>query len=880
MDFNGYLKQLKNIQENIVAFINNKIGVEDDSINLTFLKEQKFDTNKYLLKETLLLLLSMSNNHHHSNFFFDKIFRILSELKEAMRMNLSNYDIFNIFKSNKRIVLFLFDENIVVPDETITNILSECKYFTCNYPEYFFAEIGSKRLDKLPFYKTIGENYWVSSVPSFPIIEYSTFYETLFKDHQCDVVNGDEYDKNSSFKVPQSSDDLKHFEQKRRTGENEDIIAYIIRNDSIDDFKLHISKKIIKFNSVIKPSIYETNAFLINKSLTLLQYSMFWGSMQIIKYLCDNNVELDSSLWIYAIHSKNPDLIRFLEEKNVKPENGGYLQLYLEAIKCHHNSIAYYIKDKYLKRPTKSEESQIMKCVLKNHNYFHFKNDFFTSIDYFYEFCKYDYYLIVDSLLQNPKLDVNKVKKYKKIIQSEFDCSNTALTAAVSQNNFEIVELLLSHPTIDVNSKWIQEIDQKKDNFHFKTIKNSLIISVEKENINMTNLLLSHPKIDINAEKTLKHNFLSYSFEESKTPISLSIFKRNFKLFQLLLKQPKIDVNQKIALGCNLSQYNKHDRKESPLILTIDFQLNDYFQLLLQHQNIDVNTISEYKEYGKRDEENPNFDLCEFAAISALNLAIKWKNAKMAKLLINHPKINVNLISNPKGLEETPLLASFKNDSLEIFELLLQHPKIDVNVQMKGDFKYDRTILQFAFQKWNAHIIKLLLARKDIKVNFLIVEDIDMEKVPDHIKDIKTKANEESLLHMATEKDDFEIVRLLLRKKDIDVNFLTSKVIFRRELRKRPYEETINFEIQKKTALVVAAEKNRTEIVRLLMSDPKIDASIQSTITKIERKYTTKLGDNGGGWILKNESRGTINETALSVAQKNGNKQMIDLLKK
>ena len=133
---------------------------------------------------------------------------------------------------------------------------------------------------------------------------------------------------------------------------------------------------------------------------------------------------------------------------------------------------------------------------------------------------------------------------------------------------------------------------------------------------------------------------------------------------------------------------------------------------------------------------------------------------------------------------------------------------------------------------------------------------------------------------MATEKDDFEIVRLLLRKKDIDVNFLTSKVIFRRELRKRPYEETINFEIQKKTALVVAAEKNRTEIVRLLMSDPKIDASIQSTITKIERKYTTKLGDNGGGWILKNESRGTINETALSVAQKNGNKQMIDLLKK
>ena len=96
MSIKTYLKQLKNIQENIVEYINNGDGTEVDSLNIAFLKDQKFDTNKYLLKETLYMLLSIANNHHHTKNFYNKIFTILNLLKESIKINLTNYDVFSI----------------------------------------------------------------------------------------------------------------------------------------------------------------------------------------------------------------------------------------------------------------------------------------------------------------------------------------------------------------------------------------------------------------------------------------------------------------------------------------------------------------------------------------------------------------------------------------------------------------------------------------------------------------------------------------------------------------------------------------------------------------------------------------------------------------
>ena len=98
------------------------------------------------------------------------------------------------------------------------------------------------------------------------------------------------------------------------------------------------------------PSIFETNYLLLkNKKTTLIEYSAFFGAIQIFRYLIQNKVELTPSLWLYAIHSQNAEIIHLLESNEIEPpENKSmknkYEAIFIESIKCHHNSIADYIK--------------------------------------------------------------------------------------------------------------------------------------------------------------------------------------------------------------------------------------------------------------------------------------------------------------------------------------------------------------------------------------------------------------------------------------------------------------------------------------------------------------------------------------------------------
>ena len=62
----------------------------------------------------------------------------------------------------------------------------------------------------------------------------------------------------------------------------------------------------ISLLSTIKPSIFEINKYLI-------EYAAFFGSIRIFQYLRFNNIELQPSLWFYAIHSNNTEMIHLLE---------------------------------------------------------------------------------------------------------------------------------------------------------------------------------------------------------------------------------------------------------------------------------------------------------------------------------------------------------------------------------------------------------------------------------------------------------------------------------------------------------------------------------------------------------------------------------------
>ena len=111
-----------------------------------------------------------------------------------------------------------------------------------------------------------------------------------------------------------------NFDKKVLEGENDNYICSLIRDDSIKEFVSYTSRSGISLSStLIKNSIFETNSFLLeNEKISLIEYSAFFGSIQIFQYLKMNNVELTPKLWLYSIHGNNANLFRLLESDEEK----------------------------------------------------------------------------------------------------------------------------------------------------------------------------------------------------------------------------------------------------------------------------------------------------------------------------------------------------------------------------------------------------------------------------------------------------------------------------------------------------------------------------------------------------------------------------------
>ena len=242
----------------------------------------------------------------------------------------------------------------------------------------------------------------------------------------------------------------------------------MIRNDSIKDFIVFVNKNDYPLQSTINPSIYETNSFLINKELTLIEYAAFFGSIQIFNYLKLNGIKLNHKILDFAIHGENSEIIHSLEENS---DQNPYIENLIISIKCHHNDIAKYFIDNYIQN---SEiYSQIFDQVLEYYNFSFIQNELINE-DTFGNICKYDYYSIVNILLKEKNIDVNKILfKSFNLIQIfvfkfqwhfknhmfEWNYNNlfykTAIYLAVENQNVEIVRLLLSNDEIDAHIPYV-----------------------------------------------------------------------------------------------------------------------------------------------------------------------------------------------------------------------------------------------------------------------------------------------------------------------------------------------------------------------------------------------------------------------------------------
>lgn len=293
------------------------------------------------LNSFLHTISSISNSYHRSPDFIKKIEQIIIYIftNECFRKHMlafCNYS--DIFRNNKLILLILIKNNIYkINNHNISHIDTK----------FFYPEIKEKMSEQ----------------------ESQEIEKKLLK-IDPEIFN--------------------NFEQKRNIGENDSYICKLIRNDSVQEFITYINKKNISVDSYINESIFETNLFLLeHKKTSLIEYASYFGSIQIFRYLFINKATISKSLWLYAVHGRNPELIHLLEEYDIKPDFSNFFfspfeYVLYEAIKSHINEIAEYINntktvDIRLVTRNKSFACDIYKCG----NYLYFPDNIDSLIQAF-----------------------------------------------------------------------------------------------------------------------------------------------------------------------------------------------------------------------------------------------------------------------------------------------------------------------------------------------------------------------------------------------------------------------------------------------------------------------------------------------------------------
>lgn len=221
------LERMKKIQYHLLNFLDIEENVEENYqiINYIFVNE-KIVGNVQEFKLLLTLITKISNNHHQYINFFPKIEKILLNLKTEILQNFLNSEIFDIFKSNKRILLFLIENQILLFDDNICKQLITKKFIEIKYPQFFSSELQ-------------------------PFIENEWFPRKNTNNKWIDEINTE---------LPEN------FHEMRKIGETDSNICKLIRSDTISEFQSYIEFENISLNQTINLSIYETKLFLIKTS--------------------------------------------------------------------------------------------------------------------------------------------------------------------------------------------------------------------------------------------------------------------------------------------------------------------------------------------------------------------------------------------------------------------------------------------------------------------------------------------------------------------------------------------------------------------------------------------------------------------------------------
>ena len=811
MEVRHYLGKMNEIQNTFLKYIDDENDSQEEIQKLIkILKDFQVLSNKHMLTSTIHFIASIIDYHYRTNSFFKKIFQIILFLKDEIKKNYSNFEIFNFFKNNKKVLLFLSQEKILIFDQFIISKMYEEEYEHSLTLEYLYPEIK-------------------------------------------DLIKNDKIISNA---IPENIEEL------RKEEYSDCQVLQYIQNDQLDEFINFVNRNDFELDGKInKSQLFETNLFIMdhiiyspdytfdNTGPKPIEYAAFFGSLNIFKYLVSQKCSLEPKLWLYAIHGRQPEIIHFLESNKIQPIDTSYKECLSFSIDCHHNELTQYILSNYIEN---EDKSFIFTISLESYNFELIHHEMVNS-DFFYELCENDYFILVDSILQsNPNLDVNKMTVKEGINEWTGDqtkSEKTPLFIASERGNNEIVQLLLNNKNIDVNKKSL-----KTGFYEDKTSLTPLFIAIKQGHQKVVESLLNSKNIDPNMK--------SINGVSQKTPLYTAIAHNNIEIVRLLIERDDVDVNLKSMASCkDYGEYtNEYHRELTPLFKAVECENLEIVKLLIENKKIELNAIVTIQIYTY---ENSIDEVSEprINEKTALFEAVLLKNVEIVKLFISQKNIDVNITSKffymKKLISETSILQkAVINNISEIVKLLLGIKNIDVNKKITNNIDNIEDNL------WDDEIVKS--------------KKLDIQK---HANEsgfgagFSSDINEKTILHVAIENENDEIVSLLLKNDDIDVNtksFYKTLNYFIQSNQEREEKKLEEF-----TPLYLAVDLGNIKIVQLLIDYKKIDANIKSTHYEF---LFEKFIDVENQQNKENSMNLDYIETALHNAVRKGNVDIIKLL--
>jgi ankyrin repeat protein len=301
--------------------------------------------------------------------------------------------------------------------------------------------------------------------------------------------------------------------------------------------------------------------------------------------------------------------------------------------------------------------------------------------------------------------------------------------------------------------------------------------------------------------------------------------------------------------GIDVNQQDKHG--QTALMLASLYDHKDIVEMLLQHKDIDINKQD-------KKEETALWYACS--------------NTMISQMLLQHKKIQIN--KQNKYERNTVLIKASKENYKEFVEKLLQHKNIDVNKQNE----YGVTALMAASQQGHKEIVQMLLQHKNIDVNMtsqgkeeveqiglLFINEDEKKRLNEwRKKDHQEKGLNATALMWASRNGHTEIVEILLRNKDIDVN--------------------LQDKLNGWTALMWASGKGHTNIVRMLLQHKNIDVNKQDAWGNTALMWASGQGHKEIAQMLLQHKNVDTNKqdkkghSALMMATGQGNKEIVQML--